>query len=520
MTREDRYAANFARRRQDLVSLRCNCRPGILGTAAKVARVKTEIKRIADLTVFRIGGRAGQRDRDSAPMTRILLLSAALSVAAALAGCASYHALPLARGPDLATHLADLDLYLPAKGPPSKIDIGKPLGIDQIGLLAILNDPALKSERGEMGLARAARVEAGLLPNPSAGLDYAALLGGPGTTPSYTATLSQDVAAIVTYRARVSSARAHLSQVDADLLWREWQIAQKARLLALDIHSADRSIALSTRELGLLSSELAQVRAATEAGNLDLTALAPLLAAKASLEQSLASLALDRLKNWQALDALLGLVPNVRFAIAEPALPPVPSELDSLIASLPKRRPDLVALRLGYLSSDENVRAAILGQFPAFVLGGSWNSDTTGVVSAGPNVTFDLPIFNRNQGQIALARATRRLLHAQYQARLDDAIGNIRGLVAQLKKLSADLVRARRAAVSARSLSRTAQAAYAQDDRDQRSLTDYETTALQRQLDVVALARSLGEDRIILAVELGSGLPQTRIAPLDRKKDR
>ena len=34
---------------------------------------------------------------------------------------------------------------------------------------------------------------------------------------------------------------------------------------------------------------------------------------------------------------------------------------------LPQRRPDLVALRLGYRSADADVRTAIIGQFPAFV---------------------------------------------------------------------------------------------------------------------------------------------------------
>ncbi len=208
----------------------------------------------------------------------------------------------------------------------------------------------------------------------------------------------------------------------------------------------------------------------------------------------------------------------MRFAIAPPDLGAMPSDPDKLIASLPERRPDLVALQLGYRASQENVRAAILGQFPAFVLGGTWNQDTSNVRSAGPNVTFDVPIFNRNQGQIAEARATRLLLHEQYQARLNSAVEDIRGLVAQLKKLSADLDQANQGAASAASLAETARAAYAQGNIDQRAWSDYETTALQRRLEVIALERSLGEARVMLTVELGLGLPQTRITPLDDAK--
>jgi outer membrane protein TolC len=172
-------------------------------------------------------------------------------------------------------------------------------------------------------------------------------------------------------------------------------------------------------------------------------------------------------------------------------------------------------LQLGYRSADEDARAAILGQFPAFTLGGSWNSDNTGIRSAGPTATFDLPLFSRNQGQIATSQATRRLLHEQYQARLDSAIAGIKGLIAQEAQLRATLAAARAAAASAESLAGSARSAYAQANLDQRAWTDYETTALQRQLEVIALERSLGEVEIALTVELGMGLPRTRIVPPD-----
>jgi outer membrane protein TolC len=431
-------------------------------------------------------------------------------------GCARYRSVPLARGSGLASSLAQLDVELPAgAGAPSRIAIDRPLGIDEIGLLAILNDPDLKSERGTREVARAALLQASLLPNPSVGLAYAALLGGPGTTPAFTASLSQDIASILTYRIRVAAARAHIGEVDADLLWREWQVAQKARLTALDIASLDRSIDLSRRALDDLSVELRRVRAATAAGNLDDTALAPVLVATAALEQSLATLTLGRLKDWQALDALLGLTPDVRFALAPPVLPPLPGDVDRLVASLPERRPDLVALGLGYRSSQASVRAAVFGQFPAFALGVAGGSDTTGVVSAGPTATFDLPIFDRGQGRIAQVQATRLLLREQYQSRLDSAVGTIAGLVARQRLLAAALIAARRAAASAAGMSERARRAYAQNNLDQRALTDYETTTLQRELEVIALERTLDEDQITITVELGLGLPTTTIAPQD-----
>ena len=88
-----------------------------------------------------------------------------------------------------------------------------------------------------------------------------------------------------------SAARAQLAQVRADLLWQAWQMAQKARVLALDIYFADRSVRLESDELGLVSDELRRVQQATAAGNLTLAALSPLLAAEAAAEQALGDIA-------------------------------------------------------------------------------------------------------------------------------------------------------------------------------------------------------------------------------------
>ncbi len=450
-------------------------------------------------------GRAGHKS---------LVRAAVWAAAALLGGCATYHALPLARGPDLAPRLSLLRATVPPMRPgarPRRIDLSGPLSLDDVGLLAVLNDPALRSQRGEQGLAQAGLLQASLLPNPAASLNFEPLLSA-GVSPSWTAILTENVRAILTYHTRVASAHFALGQVDADLLWREWRVAQQARVLALNLYWGGRSLTLARREIGLLDREVHAVRSATKAGMLGLAALAPLLAAQALAEQFLDTANLTELRGWQDLDALLGLAPGVRFAIAAPVLPPVPPSLQSLIEHLPDRRPDLVALRLGYRSADENVRTAIIGQFPALMLGGEWDQDNTNTRNAGPTAAFGVPIFDRNQGQIAVARATRRLLHEQYQSRLDQAVGMARGLAARIGQLSADVARARRAARAAESMSAAARKAYAEDNLDQRSLVDYETTALERRIEANALELSLGEARVALTVDLGLGLPRIRMA--------
>lgn len=446
-------------------------------------------------------------------------LFVALAVAAlALGGCASYRPLPLPQHAHLERRIDDVIHTLPASGPDTEarvIDISQPLTVDDIGLLAILNDPELRTERGEFDVARAGLTQSEALPNPSVSLGYAALLGGPGTTGAFTASLTQDIKSLVTYRRRVAAARAHVSEVNAELLWKEWLIAQKARLLVVDLYWGQRSIESSEAALKSIGETASRIRSQIDAGTMTQETAAPLLASKAALAQSLSSLRLTQLENWRELDDLLGMTPDARFVLAEPQVPAPPADLNARIAALPEQRPDLIALQLGYRSADEHLREAILGQFPAFSLGGSWSSDTSGVRSGGPTVTFDLPIFDRNQGQLAQTRATRRLLYEQYQSRLDQVDTSIRGLKTREQLIAAALTDAHSEAASANAQVEHAKHAYAQGTLDRRALTDYETTELRRRLDVYALERGLAQARIGLALELGMGLPRTRLAPLD-----
>ncbi|MDE2239015.1 MAG: TolC family protein [Rhodospirillales bacterium] len=436
-------------------------------------------------------------------------------LAFALAGCATYRAMPLTERPNLASSVAELDHTIPASaaGPAQVLPVDQPLTIDQIGILAILNDPDLASEHAKLEVARGNLLTATTLPNPQVTLGFAALLSGPGaTTPAYAASLSQDIMALVTYRARSAAAHDDYKSVNASLLWQEWQVAEKARLLALTVYGDEKQIEYRSSELSLLNNELAGVQQQTQQGNLDLTAEAPLAVAVATAQSSLATAELARLDDWQSLNALLGLEPNTRFPIAEPELAPLPSNMPELVASLPERRPDLVALQLGYSSSEASLREAVLMQFPSLLFGPSYGQDTSDVKSLGPTATFDLPIFNRNQGGIATAKATREQLYAEYQAQLDGAYSSVQALQKRITVLQKDYQDSANAVGGAASAANNAEQAYSQGSIDQRSLVDYQTTVLEQQLSAINFKTQLQSDEITLGAELGVGLPNTLLA--------
>ncbi|HZU64184.1 MAG TPA: TolC family protein, partial [Novosphingobium sp.] len=310
---------------------------------------------------------------------------------ALLAGCAHYAPLPLPARPALAPGVAAL-----AQPPASE----RPLGIAEVAALALANNPDLKAVRLRDAVARGQTRQAGLLPNPQVTGAFLPLLSGVGTVSAWNAGLAQNLRAIVTYRAHLRAAQDSQQQVAADIVWQEWQVAGQARQLAADIIMGEQARPAYAETLALLADRNARLEQAMAQGQATLAQLAPdraaLQAARAALDaQDQRQLALR-----QQLNALLGLRPDAPLPlVAEPDLPPfAPAALRAGLASLPDRRPDLIALRCGYAAADEGVREAIRAQFPDLVLGGGIASDNSKVISGGPNAALGLPVFDRNQG--------------------------------------------------------------------------------------------------------------------------
>jgi outer membrane protein TolC len=154
---------------------------------------------------------------------------------------------------------------------------------------------------------------------------------------------------------------------------------------------------------------------------------APSLAARQSARTTLFSTEQRELQLSHQLAALLGLLPDAATALSRDViLPPFDAdEIRAALPDLPRRRPDLLALRLGYAARDESLRQAVLAQFPDLVLGASATSDSSKVVNFGPEGMIGLPVFDRNQSGIAVARATREQLRREYLARLDATAGEV-----------------------------------------------------------------------------------------------
>ncbi|HEV2268619.1 MAG TPA: TolC family protein [Steroidobacteraceae bacterium] len=387
------------------------------------------------------------------------MLAALTGCAALLSGCATYHSKPLPGGPDLARSPA---LTVPAGslGVPGlrsdPFDPTRGLTETNIVALAVAANPRLRAARLKAGVARAQLLAAGLLPDPqiSGGLSQSSFFTG------YSATLAQDIQALVTRSAAKDTARAHLEEVNLDILWREWQVGERARELYIQTVALAELRGVLDQQRRLLGKLQRDDETLLAHGDLTVGEATADFMACNSAEAQWRAFELQDNQTRHALDELLGLAPGTQLRLrdAREERQVTAAGYRSALAALPRRRPDLRALQAGYHSAQEQLRAAILAQFPLISAGVTKaRSAEDGIQSIGFDVTLTLPLFDRNRGPIAAGRASRAYLHQTYQASLDETTSQAdqvwQAVVImryQLRRLDQRLAGLERAATAAR----------------------------------------------------------------------
>ena len=436
----------------------------------------------------------------------------AIGGAVLVTGCATYSPLPLPAAPQLAPAVERL-----AGGP---VQPAGALTVGQVAALAVQNNLDLRAARAQHGVAQAQLVQAGVLPNPQLSLAVLPLLAGVGTTTAWNAALSYDFGALVTYRTRKEAAQKTVQQVDADILWREWQVAGQARLLAVDLIDGQRRLEVITQSRDLLAQRGGRLEAALGAGDVTLADAAPYLAARQLAQSQLNDLQRQLLSQRHQLNALLGLAPEAIVPLATSIdLPPLdPAAIERDLPNLPLRRPDLVALQLGYAAQDAKLRTALLSQFPGLTLGAAGGSDNANVRNAGPTASLRLPILDHNQGGVAIEQATRAQLHEEYAARLAAAVGEVRARLNEIAATERQLQQARADLLIDEQRAARAEAAVRTRDIDQRAYVDLANARLIRLAQIAALDQSLREQQVAIATVVGAGLPS--VQPLSLEASR
>ncbi len=433
-----------------------------------------------------------------------------LAFAFVLAGCTSYSPEPLDREPHLAREVSAL--------------LGErrhSITIPELDRLVLANNPELRAARARLGLGEAQVIEAGLLPNPQVALSYPFFVGGPGGTDAFSAGLSQDLKSILLRATKREAAENAALEINASLLWQEWQTIGKARLLFVQIVSGDRAGKLIERTRKLLKDRLDIATAAINQGNAGLAALSPDLVAVGDVQRLADDLERAQLTRRHQLNALLGLAPDVPLplAAASQALRIDPQQIRRELASLSDRRPDLIALEYGYRSQDAKLRQAILSQFPNLTIGLVGGRDSNAIYSVGPQVSFELPIFDRGEGAVAKEDATREALNREYTARLTAATGEIEALLSEQALLARQLASIEPRLRQSEKIAEQSEAAFKQNLLDERSYVDTQVAQLSLDQQKMVLQQALLEGQVALASLTGAGLPRITIGPEAPRSD-
>ena len=375
-----------------------------------------------------------------------------------LAGCshyAHYESKPIApadsaavldarslASPELRQFLAEnLGHDLPA-WPPATWDF------ETLSWVAFRYNPALGVARAQWDAARAGVAVAGARPNPTVSLVPGYNTNPPTGTSPWLPAISFDIP--------ITTAGKRDRQVDLAEFTAEaarqavfaaaWQVRSDLRHALIDLEAASRRAAafgsqtdLQRHILSLLEQRRAQ--GAADAGESSAARLA-----LARAEGAQADAAQQTVQARQRVAAALG-VPAAALAGAMLGIPeraPLsPGDLALARRQSLQSRADVLAALARYEASQRALALEVARQYPDVHLGPGYQYDQ-GLDKWTLGLTFEVPLFNHNQGPVAQAEANRAEAAAEFTAVQARAISDIDGAAAALAAADAQAENLRR----------------------------------------------------------------------------
>jgi len=395
------------------------------------------------------------------------------------------------------------------------LDPGRGVGPDEAAAIALYSNPALRAIRDRRGLAAAQVIQAGILPNPVVSYARDFVTGGntAGTVTGYNLTAAWEFTGLIPYLPRQTAARKSFQSVDLDVAWQEWQIAVNARAAVYRLMGLDAQVAQAREATEGLQQSSDAMRKAVDAHEKTVLDLAAVESATQDSRATMLALEQEFEKQRLGLNKILGVEPETKVALRTGLTLPTrlaPPSQRELSDNVESRRLDLLGLRQGLESQDATVRAAILAQFPKMSVAFVKASDTTNVHTTGFNVAVDVPIFDRNQGNIAAERATRQRLRDEYNQRVFEARSDIAGAIADIHLLGQQIAAAEEALPLLEKLVASAQTAVEQHNADVLSYYTARSNLLQKRIQLIKLQEQLLEANTALEIASGRYLPTNK----------
>ncbi|MBV9491485.1 MAG: TolC family protein, partial [Verrucomicrobia bacterium] len=298
--------------------------------------------------------------------------------------------------------------------------------------------------------------------------------------------------------------------IELDVAWTEWQTAEAAKLAFFRVLCLRGQVEQARQIEVDLRHTVEPLQKAVDQHQRSVLDLAAAQAATADAHATYLGLRQELERQTFELKRAIGLPPDAILPLRTEGNAPAPVAVPDpyeLTAALEHRRLDLLGLRVGYQSQDEKLHAAVLAQLPRISLGFSKASDTTNVHTTGGVVSIDLPIFDRNQGNIATEKATRQSLYDEYMNRLYQARVDVAQATADLRSLNDQLAAAAKALSDLGRLLDVAQTALNRNQIDAVAYFQAKTNYDQKQIQRLKLMQQVQEFRVALELAAGCYLP-------------
>jgi cobalt-zinc-cadmium efflux system outer membrane protein len=380
----------------------------------------------------------------TAPTRPTLLLA---SLAALLSGCASYHPAPISAAQNAqaiqARSLDDARLreFIAAtRTAGAAPDAGEPeWDLATLTLAALYYHPTLDLARADVDEARAGVLTARQFPNPS--LSFEDLAFTPGAAAGAAWTIAPVINFLIETSAkrakRTAQANAQLQAARAELAGAAWQVRGGVRDALIDIWAAGRRLELLRSRLAIQEQLAALLNSRYDAGEDPGLELARERTnanqLRLTVEEADAQSTAARIRLAAAIGIPLRALDGIHLSYrAIDAAGPDDAVVggDALWQEALINRSDVQELLAEYAAAESALALEIANQYPNLTLspGYAWDQGQHRylLMPAG-----DLPIFNRNQGEIARALARREQAAARFTSLQTQIINAIDGVTAR-----------------------------------------------------------------------------------------
>lgn len=311
---------------------------------------------------------------------------------------------------------------------------------NEAAVIAVLINPSLRVIRDERGIAEAQLLNAGLLPNLelSYSLDFPANKENTKKVNAFGLGLDWSLISLITRKTKVCKANTQKEAVILDIAWQEWQTAQATKSTVYEILSLQNQIHLLEQKLKQIKTYLNKFKPKISKGLATTKEQIIIQTAYSNTNNKLLCLNKEKNRNYLKLFKLMGMLNGKQIHLKNDI--PFPSNIivnkSNLINGLEKRRLDLLAFQKYYAAQESTVREAVLEQFPKINIGPTISKDTDNLKTMGFSLNITLPIFNQNQGRIAISRATRKKLYDEYINRVFEAHSDIENILSGINFLN------------------------------------------------------------------------------------